>query len=558
MIQTKIWLEKGDTMEKIEMKKIESILDAVKKTDDELNRDIKGVIQENIQNNSKEDIYGFLSTILDEPSEEEGGKNALTGFYFQLLCTLYYLAEVLEGKWDFLVLELHQDIIVGNNSTIRFIQVKSEVTHNRKLSKKVTQTGLYTGGWVQKLISMSRLFPKGEGVRTEFELMTNFIIKDSPEMGVEHYLYNSNFEHRLNDDDDLLEKVTEYKTRGLNKDFNFENSCNESIKELLSRFHINPKAVDTNNLEDFIGTVSNKLGRVIHESAGVSFADINYLLGELCFECNHSNQGSLMYIDREKAFQYLQVLRQRFSYSLEEFYTTMNNNKLIDEIVTKINENYKELKEPIKNQIYDEFEQFRTYLKEWINEDFSINKMVHRYLEGKPFSLKLNTMPSLKFKEKAEEIFKTLFILKVLLDEEIIFSDKFEGILIKEANSSYISLVGLDFDQTMEEGIVKLTGILEKATDEEKLLILMQNNHTIFQGEYDEEDIIEKQTFNVKEVIKLTNEHLPQAKSVKDVDYQWTIIPGKKFITFLRKVKRYEDIFTFKDAVQERLERFLK
>jgi hypothetical protein len=540
------------------MEKIDSILHAIKKNEDELDPVIQEIIQDKIKNNSKVDFHAFLNRILDEQPKEEGGKNALTGFYFQLLCTLYYLAEVLEGKWDFLVFELHQDIIVGNNSTIRFIQVKSEVTTEKKLSKEVTQTKLYTGGWVQKLISMARLFPKGEGVRTEFELMTNFIINDSSTVKVEHYLYNNNFEHHIDDDDHLLEKVSEFKTRGLNEDFNYEDSCNESIKDLLSRFRINPKAIDTNNLEDFIGTVSNKLGRLIHESVGISLDDINYLLGELCFECNHSNQGSLMHIDKERAFKFLQILKHRVSSNLEEFYTTTNNNKLIDEIFTKINADYTELKVPIRNQIYDELENFRTFLKEWINDEFSIIEMVHRYLEGKSFSLKLNTMPSLSLKEKVEEIFKTLLILKVLLDEEINFSDKFKGILIKEAKSSYISLVGLDTDQSLQEGLDKLKTILEKATNEEKILILMQNNHTIFQGEYDDEDISEKQIFDVNEVIKSTNEYFPQDKSVKDVDYQWTIIPGKKFISFLRKVRRYEDIYTFKDDVQKGLEIYFK
>ena len=552
--------EEEDTMEKIEMDKIEKIVSAIKKKEEELDPIIQEIIQDNIKNNSKDDFYMLLNKLLDEQPGEDGGQNALTGFYFQMLCTLYYLAEVLEGRWDFLVLELHQDIIVGNSSTIRFTQVKSEVTTKKKLSKEVAKTELYTGGWVQKLISMARLFPKGQGVETEFELMTNFIIKDSPTVKVEHYLYNKDFDHHIADDDHLLQKVNDFKTRGLDdKDFNYEVSCKESIKELLSRFRINPKAVDINNLEDFIGTVSNKLGRLIHESVAISFKDINYLIGELCFECNHSNQGSLMYIDNERAFEFLQILKQRVSSNLEEFYTTTNNNILIDEIVTKINSSYTELKEPMKNQIYDELEKFRIYLKNSINDEgFSINVMVHRYLEGKSFSLKYNSMPPLKLKEKIEEIFKTLLILNVLHDDDINFSNEFTSILIKEAKNSYISLVGLDTDQTMEEGLEKLRNIIEKATDKEKILILMKENHTIFQGEYDDEDIQEKQTIDASEVINFENDFFPQEKSIKDVDYHWTIIPGRKFMAYLRRVRRYEDIYTFKHDVRKELGVFFK
>ena len=74
--------------------------------------------------------------------------------------------------------------------------MKSEVTTKKKLSKEVTKTESYTGGWVQKLLSMARLFPKGQSVEPEFEFMTNFIIKDSRTVKVEHYLYNKDFDHQ--------------------------------------------------------------------------------------------------------------------------------------------------------------------------------------------------------------------------------------------------------------------------------------------------------------------------------------------------------------------------
>lgn len=537
--------------------KVKKILDAIQKNDDELNQDTSLIIQENIKGKSKEDVRKYLDTILEEPPEETGGGNALTGFYFQLLCTLYYLAEVLEGKWDFLVLELHQDIIVGNDSTIRFIQVKSEVLSDRKPVKVVSKTQLYRG-WIQKLISLSRLFPKGEGVKTEFELMTNYIIKDSPEIKVEHYLYNNNFNQYIDDGDDILTKVTEYKNVGLAETFDFEDSCNESIKDLLSRFSITPEAINPDKLGDFIGTISDKLGKLINESAGVSFSDINYLLGELCFRCNHTNKGSLMHIDKEKAYEYMQILKQRASDNLEGFYTDRNNSKLIDEIITNLNEDYLELSHPIRGQINDELEKFRIQLKIWATEDIPVHEMVHRYLEGKSFSLRLNTMQSLGLRKKAEEIFKTLFILEILFDEELKFSEKFNGILIKEARSAYISIIGLDIGQNLEEGIEKLNNIIEKSSDEEKILILMQNNHTIFQGDYDEDDFDNEEIFDVNEMIKFASEYFPQGKSVTDVDYKWTIVPGIKFIAFLKRVRRYENIIEFKSDIQTKWEILLK
>lgn len=528
------------------MNKIGQIIEAVKKQEDILNKDIQLVINNKCRGKSKEEITEYLDILLKEPPEETGGQNAITGFYFQLLCTLYYLAELLEGKWDFLIIELHQDIIVGNESTIKFVQVKSEVLPDRKSVKVVSETELYRG-WIQKLFSLSRLFPKGNEVTTQFELITNYIIKDSPRIEVEHYLYNNRFDQNISDEDHILQKVNKYKTYGLDEGFDIEKACNESIKDLLSRFSINPKAINPDEFEDFMGLIGNKFGRLINESAGVSPRDLNYLLGELCYECNHSNQGSLLYIDKERAYGFLELLKNRASKNLEGFYTANNNNSLIDEIITNLNETYFQLPSPIREQLEDEFENFRVQLKQWASEDISIIEMVHRYLEGKSFSLSINKLKPMRLKQRAEEIFKTLFILNIVFNKDIKFSKNFKGILIKEVNNAYVSILGLDMDQTLDEGIQKLSRILEKSSDEEKIYILMRNNHTIFQGEHDE-DFTNEETLKIEDVIKMGS--VQEEKSLKDVDYFWTIIPGMKFISILRKVRKFKDIDALKENIQ--------
>ena len=533
------------------MKKVDTIIDAIKKNQEELNPDIALVVEKKCQGKSKEEIVKYLDILLDEPPEETGGQNALTGFYFQLLCTLYYLAEVLEGKWDFLVLELHQDIIVGNDSTIKFIQVKSEVSNARQAVKKVTDTELYRGGWIQKLLSMGRLFPTDSGLCTQFELITNYVITNSRDVNVEHYLYNTRFDQTVDENDDVLEKLKKYKKRGLASDFDIEVECKESLKDLLSRFLIKPKAINRDDFEDFIGAVGSKFGRLINESAGVALKDLNYLIGELVFACNHTSEGSFLHIDKESAFGYLQILKERASKNLEGFYNSNNNIILIDTIINNMNDSYEELSEDIKGQLQDEFETFREELKGWTEEETSVVEMVHRYLEGKSFSLKLYAIKPLKLLRKAEEIFKTLFLLKIIYEDQIKFSQKFKGILVKEVQDSYISIIGLDMDQTSEEGVRKLSLILEKASKEEKVLILMQNNSTIFQGEYDE-DFTESEILTVDEIITQSTEDImaDKGKSLKEVDYNWTIIPGVSLTKLLKKMRKHEDICSFKDSVK--------
>jgi hypothetical protein len=540
------------------MDNIRKIMGAIEKSEEELNERISLVIEKKCKGKNKEEIREYLDVLLEEPPEETGGQNALTGFYFQLLCTLYYLAELLEGKWDYLVIELHQDIVVGNDSTIRFVQVKSEVSEHRESIKEVSATSLYRG-WVQKLISLSRLFPKGEGVITEFELITNYIIKNSPRVKVEHYLYNDSFDQKIEEDDDILEKLTtKYRTRGLEENFNFEEMCNETIEGLLSRFSISPKAINPGQFEDFIGLIGSKLGRLINESAGVSIKDINFLIGELVYECNHSNKGSLLYIDKERAYAYLEILKQRASLNLEDFYNINNSNKLIDEIITDLNEDYQELSSPLKEQVQDEFENFRLLIKELATEDMAIVEMVHRYLEGKSFSLNLINIKPLKIKKKAREVIRILFLFKILFNDDIRFSSKFTGILLKEVSNAYVSIIGLEIDQTKEEGIFKLGNILEKASNEEKLLLLFQNNLTIFQGEYDDEDFNQVEILRMDDIVKFSIDDIPQNKSAKKIDYRWTIIPGLEFVAIMRKVRRHNEFQEFKQKVHDNWGSFLK
>ncbi|MEH7521622.1 hypothetical protein V7199_00585 [Priestia megaterium] len=534
------------------MNRNEVLLSAIKKTEEELNKDINLVISEKCKGKGAEEISNFLNLLFEAPPEETGGQNAITGFYFQLLCTLYYLAEVIEGKWDYIILELHQDIIVGNDSAIKFIQVKSQVLQDREPIVPVTETNLYLG-WIQKLLYMAKFFPKGQGVQTQFELITNYMIKNSPKVKMEHYLYNDKFELEIDDKDDLLKKVIEYEDRGVIEGFNFENDCNESIKDLLSRFSINPKAINPSDFNDFFATVSYKLGKLINKSAGVPLEDLNFLLGELCYRCNHTTEGSLLAIEKEEANELLQILKKRASQNLKGFFENNNNDSLIDEIITNFSDEFSELQNPnLMGQLQDEFESFRCELKRWANEDISVVEMVHRYLEGKSFSLKHQNIPPLKLRTKLTEIFKTFFLLNLLFDKELKVSTKFKGMLIKESEKKYISIVGLEMGQTIEEGIEKLSLILDKTSKDEKIILLMQGApHTIFQGPYDD-DFDEPETYSINQIMEPYMEEMEKGKSLNEVDWLWTLVPGAKLIGILKKVGKHPDITTFKGAVKEK------
>ncbi|MGR5879238.1 dsDNA nuclease domain-containing protein [Bacillus pacificus] len=102
------------------------------------------LIKEKIIGKSSEEITDYLLSV---PLKESGGLTAISGFYYQFLVTIEYFIELLEKKWDFLAIELHDDIIVGKDKEIRFIQVKSSYKptqnpsdvsefYNRELKKR--------------------------------------------------------------------------------------------------------------------------------------------------------------------------------------------------------------------------------------------------------------------------------------------------------------------------------------------------------------------------------------------------------------------------------------
>lgn len=68
-------------------------------------------------------------TLLNATIREDGGRNALFGFYYQFLVAIDYLVELIEGKWDFMSFEIHDDIILCKEGTdqpcVRFVQVKT-------------------------------------------------------------------------------------------------------------------------------------------------------------------------------------------------------------------------------------------------------------------------------------------------------------------------------------------------------------------------------------------------------------------------------------------------
>ncbi|WP_257351433.1 dsDNA nuclease domain-containing protein [Pseudalkalibacillus decolorationis] len=503
-----------------------------------------------IKDKNTEEIVDIINKLNSEPPADTGGLNAMTGFYFQLLVTLYYLVDLLEGKWNFVAIELHQDLIVGNSTDIRFVQVKSKVLQDRESSVEVTKTDLYSD-WLQKLFYMAKFFPKDNSINTQFELVTNFYIKNSPKVKMEHYLYNESFNRTINEDDHLLEKIVENKTLINNIEIDFLDTYGASERDLLSRFSINPITINPRKLEDFIDLISSKLGKVIGRAVGVSRETIDYLIGELSSRCNHSNDSSVLFITCDDAELYRKILAERAANDLDPFYRDFNSNQLIEESLARITEDFNRLSDTLKQKVCDELDTFGIELKEWVSNGISVIEIINRYMEGREYSSNVRKMSAHHKKEILIDILKTLFMLKIIYEKEMLISTNYRTLFVKEVENAHISTLGLELEQSKEEGIDKLMGIILSATEEEKIQMLFQSHYTIFQGDYFEDDFedIEKLDFN--EYFKPVVAGLNKEATHNEVNSNWSIVPGKQITKDYRKLIRInEEYEEYKNQVK--------
>lgn len=228
------------------IEKVTAILSQLEHDDDHQNNEFI----EKINDGRSLDL---IDELLNLNPDEIGGRTALAGFYYQFLVALEYVIEMLDGKWDFVAVELHDDIIVGKENHIRFIQVKS----SQKTHMKVSETGLIdrkkktienvdilvNNSWLDKLLFKAKHFPPSS-YKTEFELITSYIIlKNDRGFELNHYNSNVNFGIELADDDGLLSFMTEEIYTNDGQKIDTVSDLGESIKEALSRFRIEKREI---------------------------------------------------------------------------------------------------------------------------------------------------------------------------------------------------------------------------------------------------------------------------------------------------------------------------
>lgn len=499
-------------------------------------------INEILANKSIDEIDKFLNdtikNLIDTPVIERGGLVAITGFYYQMLVVIDYLIEMKQGKWDYIAIELHDDIVAVKDKKIRFIQVKTSNDMRCKISEKPA-SGVYLrsnkkekeigDSWIDKLILKARNFKKDDGFITEFELVTNYTIVDSPRIKIDNYI-GGNILKTISSDDSIYERLnkecyTYENNAGRHIKIVYEDICGETLEELLARFYIVSKQNSLNNIEGYLDNLCQRIGREIG-GLYVSHKVINLIIGQLFARCNVNVENTSLVITKaELKSIFLEV--ENIAMSKATQITEENSTeKLVESAYRNIYDEYNE------NSNYSFIEKiilkYKEYLIDFINKNGGINKFINRYRSGNELSNEY-----LEVKRSAKElIIQELILIPIILmvihDKEIQYSEE-KSLLTKKIEypkNGFVSLLGVKKGK-LKNKIEEIKLIINSLEIEDILKISMAEDLNIILQGYNDSSFLELHkievgnSFECDELLELDTD-----ESIKKVQHIISLIPG--------------------------------
>lgn len=492
-----------------------------------------------LQEKIKADEVAKILTL--EPTADNGGVIALSGFYFQFLTSIEYLVELIEDKWDYLIIDHHQDIILINNEKIRIIQVK---TNNKEYSL-VSQTKLYND-WIQKLFSLDKLF-KDFSQKTEFELITNFLIQNSPEVKMEVYHSNNRFDMNIQKNK-FFEKVESY-----SREKGYLELEGKNLEELLSKFKITRK-----ESKEYMAKIGSDIGSIYNPRFKATKEDIDYLIGYICSTCYYPTNPSVQFIDKEKAMKINEILRGRFTNDIRDYIEESDSITKVDIYIKKLHEVFKD------SSFYEELEiiiqEFELGLKSRLTGSNNIYSVLSRFIKRIYSSSSINISNSNEIDNSVKELLDLTFFLKLIYGGEIEIDNKHNKLLLKvigDKNFNFFNLVDTD---DFEEANTKFMEIFNMCDFEEKKILFKDDLlNIIFSGDFNEEDffhghIIELDFTDSPSEKEMENLISNNKQSISKVIYKVQYLNGNNSVIkdFYRK-RRISSITDYKDYINTKL-----
>lgn len=367
----------------------------------------KKILSDYFQKKSGEDIANYL---FETRASELGGITALSGFYYQLLVTIEYVIEMLEGKWDFVIMEYHDDIVVGKENKVRYIQVKT----SEKINVKVTQSpanGLYTrktktinkkrykqpNSWVDKLFKNSLITKKSDNFDTEFVLYSSYHFIGSS-LDVDLYTGNKEFNEDLEIDkkgkikNKLYKKLTNEKVYDDDgQEIEIESYYEEKLEELLKRFFIKT-GPSLQDIKSFKLILCSKLNNILFqdfhdktqkkvENITVAPSDLDHIIGYLFEKCTDKTALEKLVIRPEDLTELISDLREQTFQKANEISKIHSSIEAFEDAINLITDGFIDTKN--ENDIKNIFFEYNDYLNLWVkDEGGNVTDLVNRLFIG--------------------------------------------------------------------------------------------------------------------------------------------------------------------------------
>lgn len=497
-----------------------------------------------IEELKQKDIY---TGILNEETADDGGVIAISGFYFQFLVSIEYLIELIEGKWDYLVIDHHQDIIVFNNEKIRIIQVKTK----KGLHETVTDSNLYRS-WVQKLFVLNKSFTD-KPIKREYEVITNFpITKAKSVQDVETYRHNDDFEHGITDGD-FSKKVKEFTIK------EGYNLTNDEIEECLKNFKLT-----SNDPNTYVESIYNKLGSIFDERAKGVKKDIDYLIGHICSKCFFPQQPSVQIIDKEKAEIIKDTLQASIEKGLRDSIEKKDTMYVIDNYVKDFKETYST--SPIATLLNTHIDEFSEILKKHFHEKHTIYNILSKFIEKTYSSEKYNATYKEIINSDVKELLDLIFFIKIHFGGEFIIDNKHNKLLLNNVGADTFNYFKLKDTIDREEAEKEFKNVFASSNiEDQQSLIENRNLKIVFSGKFIDDDFDDEMIIELRFTDSPTEEDIPEIKvdySLKDQNDSIIIVtPQAKVVNgHTNKVERiiqrrntYNNIDDLKEKIKKHL-----
>lgn len=516
--------------------------------DDYKNRE--NLIQDKLDEKDGNEVISFFNRtireLIDTPVSERGGLVAITGFYYQMLAVIDYFIQMNQGKWDYVAVELHDDIVAVKGNHIRFIQVKTSNSLTCQVSnspassmhsrgkKEINVSGSnskvncqISNSWIDKLILKAKHFKKDDGFFTEFELLTNYVITNSDDININKYIEKNN--SKVIDSRDNIYKILKHDSYIKDSDKReyvkvvYEDMCGEKLEELLSRFYIESKQTTLNNIDQYVNSICQKIGTEIG-GAYISYDDINWLIGQLFARCNVNAENRSLVVTKNEVESIFLDIQSRAMQAAAKLVENNETKNLVESVYESMHNEYKELKH--YSVIEMKILEYKEYLIDWINSNGGINKIINRYISANEISNKHIGMSKREKENIIEELITMPIILILIHNKKILYTNN-RTLLTKELYDSEgvrVSLLRLGkgrFKQRIED--IKL--ILNNLETEDVLKLSMSKSLNIILQGYSDRSFSNVKKLEMKSLDEYS-ELIEQDTSIRKVHQVVSLIPG--------------------------------